>query len=411
VRGSVYRRVRHTKDGKTRTLWYAIVDKPSPDGTRRQDWGRGFRTRREADAELARKLAALGSGSFVDRSPLTVERYLTEWLNQTRFRVKATTHDGYEQVVRDYVVPHIGEHRLQDLRPLHLTALYSLLLERGGRGQRRGSRAAPSPRPEGPLGPKTVRNVHALVSKALGDAVDDGLLAANPAAKARPPSAPRGHHNMRSWTADELRSFLTFVAGDELSAAWRLAASTGMRRGEILGLRWSDVDTDKRIVVVRHTIVLVKGHPHEDTPKNHEARTIDIDAATAAALRSHRTRQAQDRLAWGPDYTDSGLVFRREDGTGIHPDRFSQRFDALVAKSSVRRIVLHDLRHTHATLLLKAGVPVKVVSERLGHADPAFTMRVYQHVLPGMQADAAAQFAGLLNNPETPGTGLTAQEP
>lgn len=396
MRGHVHKRTRDAKNGKATTLWYAIVDVPTMDGRRRQDWGRGFRTRKEADAELARKVTAIGGDHYVSRSTATVGDYLTEWLGQCSVRVKPTTHSGYEQVIRDYVRPHIGTRRLQDLRPVHLTNLYTMLLERGGRGQRKGRRGTPAPQPARKLSAKTVSNVHLVLSKALNDAVEDGLLATNPAAKARPASSRVRGREVRAWTAEELTEFLAFSSDDRYYAAWHLAASTGMRRGELLGLRWMDVENRAQVLAVRKTLVLVGSTPTPGTPKNHEARAINLDPDTLSVLRRHHKNQMKDRLAWGEGYIDSDLVFTREDGRYVHPDRLSQMFDRLVRKSGLRRITLHDLRHTHATLLLKEGVPVKVVSERLGHADPAFTMRTYQHVLPGMQADAAARFARIL---------------
>jgi integrase len=246
------------------------------------------------------------------------------------------------------------------------------------------------------LSAKTVRNVHAILSKALNDAVDAGLLVINVAQRAKPPRQPAARGEIQAWTADELARFLHSAADDRLFAAWHLAAHTGLRRGELLGLRWRDIDFDRAVLSVRQAIVLDYTTPIISTPKNHEARVVDLDAGTIEALQRHKWLQGDEKLAWGEGYADSGLVFRREDGNLINPDHLSQRFDRLVCRSGVRRIKLHGLRHTHATLMLKAGVPVKVVSERLGHADPAFTLRVYQHVLSGMQAEAAAVFAGVV---------------
>ena len=178
---------------------------------------------------------------------------------------------------------------------------------------------------------------------------------------------------------------------------------TGMRRGEILGLRWQDVDLDRARLSVRQALVAVGYDVIRSTPKSHSARVIDLDAETVTRLRAHRARQDEERRQWGTDYQDQDLVVAKENGEPIHPHTFSQSFERLVAKAAVRTIRLHDLRHTHATLALKAGVPVKVISERLGHESPAFTLKQYAHVIPGMQAEAAAQVASLVdgNAPQT----------
>ena len=165
---------------------------------------------------------------------------------------------------------------------------------------------------------------------------------------------------------------------------------TGMRRGEILGLRWSDLDLDRARLSVRQALVSVGYEVVHSTPKSHSARVIDLDAETVAQLRAHRRRQDEERAEWGADYQDQDLVVAEENGEPIHPHTFSQAFERLIAKARLPTIRLHDLRHTHATLALKAGVPVKVISERLGHESPAFTLKQYAHVIPGMQAEAAA---------------------
>lgn len=171
---------------------------------------------------------------------------------------------------------------------------------------------------------------------------------------------------------------------------------TGMRRGEVLGLRWSDVDLDAARISVRQAVVSVAYAILESTPKAHQARVIDLDEVTVEQLRLHRQRQQLEREDWGTEYASWDLVVAKENGEPIHPDSFSQAFERLVKNAGLRRIRLHDLRHTHATLAVKAGVPVKVISERLGHESPAFTLKQYAHVMPGMQAEAASEIADLV---------------
>lgn len=396
MRGHIHKRSRVTKSGKTSTLYYAIVDVPS--GSRKQDWGRGFRTRREAEAELNRKVSAVTGNHFVNRTRLTLGDYLVDqWLPAMIRAVKPSTHGGYVQVARDYLIPHLGGVCLQDLNVTHINRLYRTLLESGGKGQRRTGLGLPVDRVGRPLSPKTVANAHLVLSKALNDAVDTGLIQTNPTTKAKKVRVRASDREVTAWTEQELADYLAATVEERLHAVWHLGAYTGMRRGELLGLRWQDLDPKAATLSVRQTIVLAAGTPTFGTPKNHEARVIDLDPDTVSVLCAHRSRQKQEREAWGPGYSDTGLVFTKEDGSFIHPDRISQIFDRSVRLSGLRRITLHCLRHTHATILLKHGVPLKVVSERLGHSDPAFTMRIYQHVVKGMQSSAAALFASVIS--------------
>jgi integrase len=298
-------------------------------------------------------------------------------------RIKPSTLDSYRQNMAIHVLPALGRRPLQQLTAAMLNALYADLLARGnGRG---------------PLSPKTVSYIHTIVHKALADAVDAGVLPRNVAERPKPPRPNRqGGRGIQSWRPEELSRFLAHVRGTRLEAAWRLAAMTGMRRGEILGLRWADVDLDRARLSVRHAVVSVAYAVLESTPKTHHARVIDLDSETVEILRGYKRRQEAERDEWGADYRGRDLVVAKETGDPIHPHSFSQAFERLVRRVGLRRIRLHDLRHTHATIAVRAGVPVKVISERLGHKSPAFTLKQYAHVLPGMQAEAAAQIAALV---------------
>jgi integrase len=250
----------------------------------------------------------------------------------------------------------------------------------------------------GGLSAKTVRYIHTIIHKALADAERKGAVIRNVAPLSEPPKlTSAGKPEMRVWTGEQLRSFLRHAEGHAFYPAFFLAAHTGMRRGEVLGLRWKDVDLSRSRLSVRQAIVSVA---HEvgvsDVKTGSARRTIDLDPRTLAVLRSWRKRQLEERLLVGVGGSYEGLAFARPDGRPIHPDFFSQCFDRLEAQTDLPRIRPHDLRHTHATLLLQAGQPPKVVSERLGHSTPGFTLTVYQHVIPGMQAEAASAFSELV---------------
>lgn len=384
MQGHIRKRTHRTKDGRTTVNWYVVVDLPrGPDGKRRQKWHGGFRTRKEAEAARIEILHAMNTGTYVEPTTTTLAEWVHRtWLPLIAGRVKPSTLDSYRRNLELHVLPVLGHRQIRQLTPTMLSQLYGDLLASGNKVTGEG------------LNAKTVRYIHTIVHKVLADAVDLGVVAANVADRAKPPRPRAAPPNeLKSWTPDELHRFLELIEGHRLEAAWHLAALTGMRRCEILGLRWQDVDLDNRRLSVRQTLVAVGYELAWSTPKTHQARTIDLDPGTVERLRRHRERQLEDRAEWGNGYQDRDLVFCKEDGSPIHPHTFSQAFERIVARTDLPRIPLHGLRHTHATIGLMLGVPAKVVTERLGHEDVAFTLKQYAHVIPGMQADAARLIA------------------
>jgi integrase len=228
-----------------------------------------------------------------------------------------------------------------------------------------------------------------------------GRLVRNPADAADPPkSAEAGRPESITWTADQLRTFLEGTRASRHWTACLLLATSGMRRGEVLGLRWRDLDLDGGRASIRQTVIAVRHTPMLGTPKTAKGRrTITLDKGTVAALREHRKNQAAERLLMGAGWRDSELVFCHVDGTMLHPERFTRGFSEAVRRLGLPPIRLHDLRHGWATLALQAGVHPKVVQERLGHANIGITLDTYSHVVAGLHEDAAEQVAALFRAP------------
>jgi len=380
-----------TKAGTRYLIKYGYT---RPDDSKAVVLKRGYLTRKAAGEALREQLGKVAHGTHVAPNKVTVGEHMGTWLDG--LRLEPSTVASYRKNVRLHVTPHISGLRLDQLTGTRLTKLYHQL-ETSGRTDGQGGLSA-----------RTVRYIHTIIHAGLGAAVRDGLLSVNPADKADPPSAKAATSpEMHPWTVEELRAFLAqrAQAGDELLIAWTLLAATGMRRGEGLGLRWGDVDFDGSRLSVRRaaTVVKHKGAGEEliiGPPKSGRPRTIDLDPATLAALKAHKAAQGTLALALA---RDDSYVLPNLDGSVRHPERFSRRFVAAVVAARkdlgedvLSRIRLHDLRHTHASLLLRDGEAVKVVSERLGHANAMITLGVYAHVMPGMQAQAAARFGALL---------------
>jgi integrase len=373
--------VKQDKSGR----WCFVVDAPSPDGKRHQLRRRGFKTKKDAQAELTKVLGEVQRGTFVTPVNLTVRAYLEQWVSSLPGQGRRySTVDSYSKMLIRHVYPSVGAIELQQLRAIDLDGLYARLAE---------------PVEGRPLSKRSIRLVHTVIGKALADAERKGLVQRNAARLASPPSAASTRApEMQVWTPAQLNTFLASVDGSSHTAMLRTAALTGLRRGELCGLRWAAVDLDAGRLTVNRTLLAVHGRLVESEPKTARSRrVVDLDPATAATIRDHRRRQREERLEMGVGYQDDGYVFARPDGRPWNPEYVSRVFDRLVAASGLARIRLHDLRHTHTTHLLAAGVNVRIVSERLGHASVAFTLDVYGHVLPGQQASAAAAVAGLVD--------------
>ena len=369
---------------------YSVVvelDRDPVTQKRRQKWYSGFRTRKDAEKELTGILGTLHAGTFVEPSKQTLAEFLDDWLDGVEPTIRAATYHSYERNLKLHVRPRLGSVQLRRVDAGMLNAVYAALLADGTRSHGGGG-----------LSPRTVRYIHTILHRAFRDAVRWGRLARNPADAADPPRASASARPaMTTWTAGELRAFLGHVEGHRLYAAFVLLATTGMRRGECLGLRWPDVDLVAARLSIVQTVIAVHHEIRIGSPKTAKGRrTVALDPGTVAAVRAHRKHQLAERLLMGAGFDDHDLVFCRPDGGPLHPERFSRTFDREIAKTDLPRIRLHDLRHSWATLALTAGVHPKVVQERLGHAAIGITLDTYSHVTEGLHGDAALLVAGII---------------
>jgi integrase len=358
---------------------------PGPDGQRVQRTKGGFRTKDEARGHLTEVLGSLQSGSYVEPRKVSVSSWVRDtWLPARRSEgLRPSTIASYETVMEKWVLPRIGGVQLSQLTAKTVQKLYDDLRSDGSTLGRGG------------LSGRSVQYAATVLRMALQYAVRQQALSRNPAAQVRRPKAEQAE--MQAWSAQEAGAFLKSVAKDRLYAAWLLLLTRGPRRGEMVGLRWSDVDLEASRLSIVRTRVLVKGKESTSSPKTDAGRrTIPLDAQLVAALKAHKVRQKEERLQWGPAWTDSGHVFTREDGTPLHPEYLSTAFEGHVKAAKLRSIRLHDLRHTAATLALKAGIPTEYVAQWLGHSSASITRDLYQHVTPSMSEEAAARLTALV---------------
>ena len=370
-----------TRNNRFYVVSYGGIDPTT--GKERRRWQLAGTSRADAEAIAESLTEAPGPRIALSRDAVTLaDYYRTAWLPKRARCVRATTAYRYGWIIDHYITTTLGDFALRSIRTQHIDQLYTSLLEHGGRNG------------DG-LAPKTVHEVHVIIRSALSDAVDCGLLRTNAASKAR---SPRPHARQRPgssvWNPAQLAEFLETTKHPRLHLTLHLAAFTGMRRGEVAGLRWADWNEATHRLSINRTRQVVAGRSTEFAPKTRTSRRcIDLDPTTEDHLRAWRTRQDDDGHGTGPD----DAIFTNSNGEPLHAESISQLFTRIVARSKLPRIRLHDLRHTHASLLVANGVPIKVVSERLGHAHPGFTMATYQHVLPGMSAKAASEFANLIH--------------
>jgi integrase len=407
VRGSVSKRcgcpARYSASGERLACkirhgsWSYVADagRDAKTGKRRQVRGSGFETKKAAEDALAERVDQTAKGMTTNDGQQKVTTFLEEWLvKKVTNGLRPTTEAAYRQHIRQFIVPVIGQLRLRDVAPSHVEEVLRFVGTAGGRAR----------------GPASVRRIHATLRSALGTAKRRRLIPFNPAAEIDLPPVQRP--KVRPWEPAELGTFLDSIQCDPWAALFETIAATGLRRGEACGLRWSDVDLTRGDLVVRQQLVALPGEQAAPCPycggqhlgavfgkpktRSGEDRVVELDGGVVGVLMAHKLRQDIVRAQWGDAYCDHGLVFAREDGTPVAPERVTKRFVDLVRAAGLRRVRLHDLRHGQASLMLAANIPMAVVSKRLGHSQLSLTADTYSHLLAGVGRDAAERAAALV---------------
>lgn len=368
---------------RSKNVWLVVLELGrDADGKRRRHFETFRGAKREAEKQLVRLLHELETGKYIDPSRLTVGQYLERWLKDyAKSNVSPRTYEGYETIIRCHLQPVLGHHLLTKLRPLHIQNCYADLRD-NGRRDRKGNL-------KGELSARTVLHVHRLLREALRHAVQWQILAANPADAVKPPRPD--HREMKAFSEEETCRLLGAAKDTRLYVPILTAATTGLRRGELLGLRWEDVDLETGQLFVRQTLQRTGQGLCFRPPKTAKSRRVVVlPAMTIDALKEHKKLQVTERLRIGPAYEDHGLVFPNELGRPWHPSSFTTSWRAL-AREQGESTFFHGWRHGHATQLLRQGIHPKIVSERLGHSNIGITLDTYSHVLPDMQQEAAAR--------------------
>ncbi len=329
-------------------------------------------TRREAEAQLAQLLVQVQAGGGVPPTRLRAGDYLEQWLRDYAVGALApSTLMSYTRIIHRHLIPGLGKVPLARLTAQAIQWYVSQASNRG-------------------LSSTTALYHYRVLHEALQHAVRWGVLIRNPADFVDPPR--RRRLEMRVWDEEQVRLFLAEAKRSSPHYSLYLAAVlTGMRQGELLALRWKDVNFAQAIASIQQTFYRLNGKLIFREPKTAKARrTVALSPALIEELHRHRDAQTRNRDLWGPEYEDRDLVFCQSNGKPLHAHNLVERdFKRLIQRTGLPRIRFHDLRHSHATHLLRAGVHPKVVQERLGHSTPAFTLAVYSHVLPGIQEEAA----------------------
>ncbi|SFX82339.1 Site-specific recombinase XerD [Thermoactinomyces sp. DSM 45891] len=340
----------------------------------------GFKKEKEAELACAKMITLLENGGYVHPSKTTLGEYLIEYMeNHSKHEIRASSFQTQMIILKKRIIPAIGTIKLQKLTPLIIQKFYTEILEQGFKAT-------------------YVKSMHAILKKALKRAFEWGMIEKDIASLIKSPRIPSPETTI--WTRDEMNKFLSIAKERKLYVVYVLAIYTGMRKGEILALKWKDCDLDQREVTINKTLTLVDYQLAFDDPKTTRSkRIISLPEFAATCLKRHKAQQNQDKLKMGTGYKENDLVVATNEGNPLYPTSINADFNSIIKNTFLPKIRFHDLRHSHATLLLQMGENPKVVSERLGHAHIGTTLGTYSHILPNMQKNLADNFNLIMESP------------
>lgn len=360
---------RKNKDGSISYQLVVEVERDPLTGKRRRYYKTVRGTKKEANAALRKLITDCESGGVAAPSAMKIEDWMAQWLSLYLPNIEPTTRDSYEEKIRNYIIPGLGKIQLKSLKTENIQRWVNDLSTRG-------------------LSPKTIRNAYNNLNAALKKACVLRMIPYNPCDGVELPKLE--HYEAKIYDADDINIALEKAKGTDMYLIIFLLAMVGLRRGELLGLKWEKIDLEKRKLYVLESRVLAKGETVTKSPKTKAGiRTITLGAEVVAELKTAKMEYFKDRTELGAAFHDHGYVIRKKNGDPYRPDSITQKWERFLEKNNLPKIRLHDLRHSNATMLAAAKVNQVTIQKRLGHSDITTTMRYYTHMLPAMDADAA----------------------
>jgi integrase len=362
-----------TKSGENR---YMVMLEVGDSGNRKQKKKMGFKTKKEATAYLAEQQTALIKGSYVEPSKTQFKDFIMDWFNNIK-KKSVRTSDTYLILIEKYVLVFFEDVPLANLNSMHVETFINRMHEAN-------------------YSAATIRKVYNIISNSLEYAVDKGLIVKNVSKNATLPKDEK--KEMLVWNEVEVNKFLSMIKGERQYVLFYLALMSGMRQGELLGLRWKDINFDTNSLTIKQVLSHKGKEFFAGAKTNAGDRTITLSESTILELKKHKKIQLEERMLNGSSFNKDDLVICSEAGTPMNPRNVNRLFERLITIANVPKITFHSLRHTHATLLLSQGVNVKVISERLGHSNIKVTLDTYSHVLPTMQQEAVKKLDNLFGS-------------
>jgi integrase len=365
-----------TKKGKSwNIVIYLGIDELT--GKKKYKWFGGYKTKKEAQKDLPSMLTKFENDDFIMPDDLKVSEYLTDWLDTYgKEHLARTTFENYRMNVEKHIIPYLGSIKLQELKPMHISKFLTIMT-REGRHDKKGG-----------LSKGTVLKIHKILTRALNNAVKLQMLEKNPAVYVDAPKIDNAATNVLS--LDEIHKFFEIIEDTPMEVPCKLAIGLGLRRGEIFGLKWEDIDFDNSTITIKRTLARITGEIFFKEPKTQKSRrTLILPQDLIDMLRKHRKKQLEYKLLLGREYNENNLICCKTTGEPINPNTFSGAFRDFLRRYDLPIVRFHDLRHTFATVLMANNISPKIASSVLGHTNISTTMDLYSHVLVDMKKDVA----------------------